>query len=621
MHKHILKALYIILPLVLLVPTACTVPAGTGQVLPLGQAAQQAHVRQLQTTPYKGDRGAIIFTLTVPADGSLQETVDRIITIFGENKATLDVAVTPPKGGNYSAMIYLRHYIDAGIIDVSINGNSINWLGTEAAGIGTSPANLKSNLLQIKKDVKSFFGDEPLSCIVPFEHVDQGNYSLLQDAGFRILSTEYSSDFNLSNEPVTWTGAVERDGLYRLPLMGAIDYSARIDQGIPASQQTESDKSLLEDVQMGLDKLGVAAVEVQASLFTGQDNKPDATRLAKLANLIKSCQQLGHVTTSESWGTYMDRWAAGNPGRQRVMPVYNGGPAIIFRMDDVSVGWHEDVVEAIIKLFQSNGVPVDVGVVSNVDGTNSYEMPWLQKYIDGGNIGISVHGYDWTYYQFDTTQTYKSAPTIITDTCILPGTAIQPEIPKERLTYAYIRFKLMTARDRYLQYFGVKPVALTVPTDFYDETGYKAIRDSGFKVFGTQINVEPHPSTQPVDFNGRQDPGGMYRIPTAEDVCVWDNCTWGDVFDISQIMSITDYCKYHNAWDEVFYNDFGVTVCGTLGDLGVAAIGIHPDAFIDIDGKPNQAKLQKLDIIIKYCKTIATITTFEQWYNYTSSAK
>jgi hypothetical protein len=113
----------------------------------------------------------------------------------------------------------------------------------------------------------------------------------------------------------------------------------------------------------------------------------------------------------------------------------------------------------------------------------------------------------------------------------------------------------------------------------------------------------------------------MYRIATASDVCIWDNCTWGDVIDISNITAITDYCKYHSAWDEVVTNEIGNTMCSLLGEIGVAAIGIHPDAFVGIDGKPNQDKLQKLEKIIKWCKTLATITTYEQWYNYTSSQK
>jgi hypothetical protein len=121
-----------------------------------------------------------------------------------------------------------------------------------------------------------------------------------------------------------------------------------------------------------------------------------------------------------------------------------------------------------------------------------------------------------------------------------------------------------------------------------------------------------------VDYLGHKDPNGMYRIPTAYDVCTWtDNCTWGDIYDISQQAGITDYCKYHNAFDEAtVYNDFAITLCSILDTLGVAAVSIHPDGLIDKEGKPDHVKLDKLDKIIKWCKSSATIMTFEQWYRY-----
>jgi hypothetical protein len=279
------------------------------------------------------------------------------------------------------------------------------------------------------------------------------------------------------------------------------------------------------------------------------------------------------------------------------MPVYNGGTTVIFRLDDVCQGWHEDTVEAIIKVFKNNGVPLDVGVISNVAGTDSFKIPWLQEYVDRGDVGISVHGFDWTYYQLDTT--------------------------KSGFTFDYIKWKLMKARDQYLHYFGVSPVALTVPTDFFDEDGYKAIDEAGFKIFATQIEIEPHASAgEPVDYQGRPDRNGMYRIPTASDVSTWDavNQTFGDPVDVSNLAATPDFCKYFSALSiSTTYNDLGFQLCSVLGQLGVAAVGIHPTSFLDKDGKPDQAKLQKLDAIVKWVKTFATITTFEQWYNYTTS--
>lgn len=40
------------------------------------------------------------------------------------------------------------------------------------------------------------------------------------------------------------------------------------------------------------------------------------------------------------------------PIKQRIPQNYSGGPAIIFRLDDVSKVWYEDTVEEIIKLFK-----------------------------------------------------------------------------------------------------------------------------------------------------------------------------------------------------------------------------------------------------------------------------
>jgi hypothetical protein len=54
-----------------------------------------------------------------------------------------------------------------------------------------------------------------------------------------------------------------------------------------------------------------------------------------------------------------------------------------------------------------------------------------------------------------------------------------------------------------------------------------------------------------------------------------------------------------------------------LDKLGIAVVGIHPDAFMDSQGKPNMAKLEKLDKIIEWASNFASITTFDQWYKYT----
>jgi peptidoglycan/xylan/chitin deacetylase (PgdA/CDA1 family) len=558
------------------------------------------HIRQLQTRPYIGDKGAIIFMLDHINTDNASDTVNGIIRLFANNSAPLEVDVAPSLiTPGFSGLTYLRDYSDAGIVDISFDSSDIHWFEEDTSRDSAAYRELLSSLQNDREQLKSYFGDSPVACVLQTGNYQEANYSLIQDSGFRILATEYAGDFNSSKRPLSWSGEIDPKGLYRLPIVENLEYASTATNRLAVSARASAEKNLLAAVDQSINKIGTAVIEIQAASFMGKDAKPDAAKLAFLSNLIKACQQHGELTTFESWSLYMSRWASNNSAGKRIIPTFNGGKAIIFRIDDVSKGWHEDVVEEIIKLFQANGVPLDVGVVSNIDGTDSFEMPWLQKYIDQGIIGISVHGYDWTYYQLDTT--------------------------RSGLTYDFIKYKLVKARDQYLQYFGFAPVALTVPTDYFDETGYRAAQEAGFKIFATQIILEPHPATHvTVDYYGQPDPNGMYRVPTASDVCNWDSATgtWGDIIDISKLETINDYCTYHDFWDEAaIYNDFGSMLCGTMAELGVAAVGIHPQALTDKEGKLDQAKLAKLDKIIKWCKTLATITTYEAWYNYTSATK
>jgi hypothetical protein len=340
----------------------------------------------------------------------------------------------------------------------------------------------------------------------------------------------------------------------------------------------------------------------------------------QLKELIKSCRTLGDITTLENWYYYITGCPPDAAGVKRPLPPYSGGPAIIFRLDDVSKGYREEVVQEIIKLFQRNGVPLDCGIVSNVGGTDSYEIPWLKKYVDENEVGISVHGYDWTFYQLDITKKYLAR---IEDNPCINVNAAKAEAEKAKISYEDLKFKLLQARCKFLKYYGIMPVSFTVPTDFFDELGYKAIQDAGYKVFSVHRSVEPCPSSGPVDYNCRIDlTSGMYRIPTASDLCNWDYCKWGDVIDLEKPMARQDYCIHIDAFGEsIEYNDNGITICSDMNALGVAAIGLHPDGFVDKDGKPDLAKLKKVDTIIKWFKSFATIMTFEQWYRYRTGEK
>jgi hypothetical protein len=235
--------------------------------------------------------------------------------------------------------------------------------------------------------------------------------------------------------------------------------------------------------------------------------------------------------------------------------------------------------------------------------------------VDDNVVGISVHGYDWTFYQLDISQNYLKH---LDENPCINVYAARAEAEKAKVTYEELKYKLLQARCKFLTYFGINPISFTVPTDYYDELGYKAIQDAGYKVFSVHQSVEPCPSLKPVDYNCQVDlDKGMYRIPTASDMCVWYNCAWTNVIDLEKPMKQKDYCIYIGAWaDSTEYNDYGITICTQMNALGVAALGIHPDCFVDKNGKPDMAKLEKLDKIIKWFKSFATIMTFEQWYRY-----
>lgn len=548
------------------------------------------HTRKMETPAYRGDRGAIIFSLSQVTDSKLAAVIDRVVRVFAENGVPVDVAVQP--GGEIKQqdlMNSLREYEDAGIADISIDGSELNWIDNDSPVDPNASAELKSQISGQIAGTSAYFGAPLAACMFPYEYLNENNYRVLQETGFKIISTQNPEGFVSSRQLVDWKGNPDTGGLCRLPVVGKINY-----RGV--SNPKDVDTEIINGVTGSLDRLGIAVVEIEPVYFLGDNGKIDTARIQQLGSLIKAAKGIGEIITFDGWTRYAAGYFTATSSK-RTMPAYNGGSAVIFRLDDVCAGWHEDADQEIIEIFKNNGVPLDCGVISNAGGSDSYQIPWLKKYVDAGNVGISVHGYDWTYYQLDTT--------------------------KSGLTYDFIRYKLMKARDQYLQYFGLSPVALTVPTDYYDETGYRAIQQAGFKVFSTQILIEPHGSNQPVDYLGRRDMQGMYRIPNASDVSDWDaaNETFTGVVDISKLAGMQDVCKNYKTFAQsASFSPFGYSLCSVLANIDVAAISLHPSAFVDKDGKPDHEKIRQLDPIIKWIKTFATITTFEQWYNYTSGA-
>jgi hypothetical protein len=107
---------------------------------------------------------------------------------------------------------------------------------------------------------------------------------------------------------------------------------------------------------------------------------------------------------------------------------------------------------------------------------------------------------------------------------------------------------------------------------------------------------------------------------------MWDDAKqeWGAVHDVTQFRELkyypplTEYPIQQDYSSLPFFHDFTL-IKWDLDKLGVAVISIHPDGFVTADGKPDKAKLEKLDKIIKWAKQFTATTTFDQWYKYVSS--
>ena len=201
-------------------------------------------------------------------------------------------------------------------------------------------------------------------------------------------------------------------------------------------------------------------------------------------------------------------------------------------------------------------------------------MPFLKRYVDVGIIDLSIHANTHIDKEFDTSQS--------------------------GISYKKLTTGLTRAIDQLQQYFGITPIAFTVPYDFFNEEGYKASQDAGFKVFSTQKAVEFNPTIYPVDYSGNKDESGMSRLCTVSDVARWDaeKKKWCDILTIGPATELYQAI------------DWG------LKNLGIAVVGVHPNAFLDKNYNPDPVKLEQLEDIIKSAKKLAVITTFKQWYQF-----
>jgi hypothetical protein len=228
-------------------------------------------------------------------------------------------------------------------------------------------------------------------------------------------------------------------------------------------------------------------------------------------------------------------------------------------------------------------------------------------------VDITVHGFKNTFLEFDTDLSGASYDQLDPSLqgCFQSSYGLVEYAPN-KTNYNDLKVGLLRVREQYKRYFGVEPAAFTVPYDYFNVDGYRAVQDAGFKVFSAQAATDLFPSAiEPVDFYGRINSNGMYRLYSVSNTSEWDSsqCKWGEVLSLD------------NPGDSLHSS----IMSGLNSVMNVAVITSHSQAFVDESGKPDQSKLKVLDGVIQYIKnhkeTYGQITTFQSWYEYVSTHK
>jgi len=616
---HISLKLSVMLVIALLIAACSSAPAPTSigpQIsdTTIIQTSQQEvpFQRRVDTALYPGNP-AIIFRMDDAAKGWNEEAVEQIIRLFGKHNVPLDVGVIPHADGKDSfEMPLLRRYLDAGIIDISIHANHHTIKEFDTSQSGTSYEELKARLTKAREQIQQYYDVTPVAFTVPYDFFNEEGYNAIQDAGFKIFSTQKAVEFSPSIYPVDYSGNEDEKGMSRLCTVSDVArWNAEKEQWediLPIGPGTE----LSQAIDWGLKNLGVAVIGVHPDAFLDMDNNLDKVKLGQLEDIIVAAKKLASITTFKQWYQFAYEVIIGPPHvRQKETPPYHGGPAVIFRMDDADRGYLEDSVKLIIQIFERNKVPIDIGVMPHSGDRRSYYIPFLLKYLDAGVIDISMHGYRNTFGEFDTDlsdSTFEELDEGL-QRCFVDAYG-QSKFTPTRTYYEQLNADLLAARAQFKHYFGVTPVSFTVPYDYFNEEGYRAVQDVGFKVFSSQRLYEPHPNTkETVDYFGNYDESGMYRLPMATDTAAWNEleCNWGDILTLVDTL-----------------DELHVSIMWALNSprVGVAVIGVHPQAFVDTDNKPDSVKLEKLEKIVTYIidhpETYGEIVTFQSWYNYTA---
>jgi hypothetical protein len=570
--------------------------------------------RKLYTPDYNGSP-SVIFRMDDVAMGENEPAVKQIIRLFGNNNASLDIGIIPFADGKDSYEIpFLKEYLDAGIIDISVHGITHVFGEFDTGKSHLSPEELKSGLAKARIQIYKYYGLDPVAFTPPNDFFDEGGYKAVQDSGFKIFSTQTAVESHPSVQPVDFYGVVNNAGMSRLCTVSDVAAWDAATQKWGEIMEPGANGPLFNSIEWGIKTLGVAVVGIHPQAFLDSAGNIDKVRMGKLDSIIKTVLKKYAVTTFDGWYRYS---AMGVLGPQHVRlkktPAFNGGPAVIFRMDDVFIGPNPTTMDEIIKLFQKNGVPMDAGVEPHSNGQSSYRLPWLLKYFDDGVVDISVHGYRNTYLEFDTVLSGASFDELDPSLkgCFqnsYGGVSYKPI----KTNYDDLKAGLLMTREQYKRYFGEVPVAFTVPYDFFNIDGYRAAQDAGFKVFSAQIATDQFPSaTQPVDFYGRPSTNGMYRLYSVSNTAEWDSahCKWGEILPLESAADSLNSSIME----------------GIKSVMNVAVVTMHSPSFEDDNGNPDPAKLKILDGVIKYIishrETYGQIITFQSWYEYTSTRK
>jgi len=620
MRKMFTKAVLTLVTILILMSfiTAATAGCNTTQNKPIPQPSPSGQqqpaqtvqfMRSTSTPPYTGTP-AVIFRMDDVAKGQNEDVTERIIRIFAKNNAPLDVGIIPHSNGQNSYEIpFLRTYLDTGIIDINMHGNRHVVSEFDTANSNQNYQTLKTDLITARSQFQQYFGSAPVAFTIPYDFFSADGYKAIQDAGFKIFSTQKAAEPCPSIQPLDSTCKEDLNGMSRLCTVIDVAKWDATKQQWGDIFSTDLNNELFYSIDWGFKNLGVAVVGIHPQAFLNDKGTADNDKLNKLDAIVKAVRQRNSITTFDAWYKFATTAFIMPPHvRASKTPPFNGGPGIILRLDDVERGIYEDTVEEMIKVFQRNGVPMDVGVLPFASGHISYNVPFLLKYLDAGVIDITVHGYRHTFAEFNTDISGASFDKL--DQALKPcfeNAYGQISYTPVRTYYEDLKLGLIVTRERYKRYFGMYPVTFTIPNDFFNIDGYRAVQDAGFKIFSAQELIEEHPSaTVPVDFYGRPDANGMYRLPAFGSISDWDSlhCKFGDILTLED--------PDDNLYESITYS--------LKSTLNIAVIYLHPQAFVDNYSKPDPVKLKKLDKIVKYIidhkHIFGPIITFQSWYEW-----